>query len=91
MPDINVHKYVKKPVVVSAIQYDGDNGSYISAWSRGKVTVGEGSDRPYLLIATLEGVMRTNPGDYIIRGVEGEFYPCKPSIFNGTYERISNE
>lgn len=41
----------------------------------------------FLLIATLEGVMQAKPGDYIIRGVQGEFYPCKPDIFEATYER----
>ena len=40
----------------------------------------------FILIATLEGVMQAKPGDYIIRGVAGEFYPCKPSIFRQTYE-----
>lgn len=41
-----------------------------------------------LLIATLEGVMQAKPGDWIIRGIEGEFYPCKPDIFEKTYERV---
>lgn len=41
-----------------------------------------------LLIATLEGVMKARPGDYIIRGVQGEFYPCKGDIFEATYERV---
>lgn len=40
----------------------------------------------FLLIATLEGVMQAKPGDWIIRGVQGEFYPCKPDIFEATYE-----
>ena len=41
-----------------------------------------------LFISTLEGVMRADVGDYVIRGVEGEFYPCKPSVFEATYEEI---
>ena len=44
---------------------------------------------PQLLIHTLEGVMRANFGDWIIRGVKGEFYPCKPEIFEATYEPVS--
>lgn len=44
-------------------------------------------DGPRIAIATLEGVMTANPGDWIIRGVKGEFYPCKPDIFGMTYER----
>ena len=43
-----------------------------------------------LLIATLEGVMSASPGDYIIRGVQGEFYPCKPDIFHATYEHVED-
>jgi hypothetical protein len=42
----------------------------------------------FMLIATLEGVMTAKPGDYIIRGVQGEFYPCKPDIFEQTYELV---
>ena len=42
----------------------------------------------FMLIATLEGVMQAKPGDYIIRGVQGEFYPCKPEIFEQTYEEV---
>ena len=42
-----------------------------------------------MLIATLEGVMQVKPGDYVIRGVQGEFYPCKPDIFEATYEATS--
>ena len=42
----------------------------------------------FMPIATLEGVMQAKPGDYIIRGVQGEFYPCKPDIFEATSERV---
>lgn len=44
----------------------------------------------FLLIATLEGVMQAKPGDWIIRGVQGEFYPCKPDIFEATYEVVES-
>ncbi|BBY78905.1 hypothetical protein H7I53_18160 [Mycolicibacterium pulveris] len=43
---------------------------------------------PHILIPTLEGVMVARPGDYIIKGVQGEFYPCKPAIFEATYDRV---
>ena len=43
---------------------------------------------PTLAVATLEGVMLAKPGDWVIRGVQGEFYPCKPDIFAETYERV---
>jgi hypothetical protein len=42
-----------------------------------------------LVIATVEGVMEANPGDYVIKGVAGEFYPCKPDIFEQTYEPVT--
>lgn len=44
---------------------------------------------PYIAIPTLEGTMAALPGDYIIRGVQGEFYPCKPDIFKATYEEVT--
>lgn len=44
-----------------------------------------------LYIETLEGVMHAEPGDYIIKGVNGEFYPCKPDIFEKTYERVEED
>lgn len=43
---------------------------------------------PHCLIRTLEGTMRGNPGDYIVEGVQGEIYPCKPDIFESTYEKV---
>ena len=56
----------------------------------GKVTViVQESGERYLLIDTLEGQMHASPGDYIIKGVHGEFYPCKPDIFVETYEKVS--
>jgi len=85
--------FTKKPVTIEARQFDGspcsaDNISFwMSEW---------GSDRePFyaadssLIIPTLEGDHRANPGDWIIRGVKGEFYPCKPDIFEQTYEPTS--
>lgn len=45
----------------------------------------------HILIETLEGTMTANPGDWIIRGVNGEFYPCKPDIFEATYDRVGRE
>lgn len=51
----------------------------------------EDKDNPYLKIETLEGIMKASVGDYIIKGVNGEFYPCKPDIFEKTYERVIDE
>lgn len=80
-------KYRKKPVVIEAIRWDGSNGGYAAIEKlarRGKCTVS--FHHGTLHIQTREGEMHSEIGDYIIRGVEGELYPCKPSIFAATYE-----
>lgn len=86
-------KYRKKPVVIEAIQYTFYNKSEIDEFVG--VQLGEYtrnlSDKKYdtfLIIPTLEGNMEANVGDYIIKGVNGEFYPCKPDIFEKTYEPV---
>ncbi len=81
-------KFRKKPVVIDAIQWTGDNREEIDEFmgeSRRKIP-GNG-----LQIYTLEGIMDASVGDYIIKGVKGEFYPCKPDIFEMTYERVEDE
>jgi hypothetical protein len=76
-------KWRKKPVVVQAVQFDGTLAS-IEALNIPEASQDLGSRT--LQIHTLEGVMTAQPGDWIIRGVQGEFYPCKPDIFEATYE-----
>lgn len=81
LPDSAGKRYTKLPVVIEALQYTGGNGAEIGLF------VGE-ADRNadnQFLIHTLEGTMAANPGDWIIKGVNGEFYPCKPDIFLKTY------
>lgn len=77
-------KYRKKPVEIEAVLYTGENGQEIGLF------VGEAdrNDKSQFLIHTLEGTMAADPGDYIIRGVQGELYPCKPDIFEQTYEPV---
>ncbi len=87
------NQYRKKPIVIEAIQYDGHNFNDIQEWSDGAVYdnfMPEPTDlrSPHLRIKTLEGVMTANVGDWVIKGVQGEFYPCKPDIFDATYERV---
>lgn len=72
--------YVKKPLPVHAVKLAYDNLEYVATWSDSVV------DGDSLLIDTLEGEMRASLGDYVIRGVKGEFYPCKPDIFEMSYE-----
>jgi hypothetical protein len=99
-----VAKYRKLPVVIEAVQYTGRNAlteiEPLFNESRREWVVKEspvldacGMDLckaygAYLQIKTLEGVMIAIPGDYIIKGVKGEVYPCKPDVFEATYEKI---
>lgn len=80
-------KYRKKPVVIEAMLYTGENWVEVATWLRtSSRPIGQSSKRE-VVIHTLEGDMLASPGDYIIRGVQGEFYPCKPDIFEQTYEK----
>ena len=82
-------KFRKKPVVIEAIQYDGTENSVVEILQLKETTSSTRSirvDAGDLLIHTLEGVMRAAKGDWIIKGVNGELYPCKPDIFEKTYE-----
>ncbi len=78
-------KYRKKPVEIEAFSWNP--GCELPDWARCKGTVVVSND--FLTIHTLEGTMKAMPGDYIIRGVEGEVYPCKPSIFEKTYDPVT--
>src|SRR5258706_1962892 len=82
-------QFRKKPVVIDAWLFDGSYTSY-AAVPRGGLarwfSEGLSGRPPCVEIQTLEGTMTAMPGDYIIRGVKGEFYPCKPDIFAATYE-----
>lgn len=87
----------KKPIEVQAMHFDTNNkvnnsqmDSIVNWINQGK----DSGDRhawhndTNIFISTLEGEMRANVGDWIIKGVKGEFYPCKPDIFEETYERV---
>ncbi len=78
---MSVKKYTKKPVQIEAIEYTHENLREVMSF----VGVCQITDIG-LYIPTLEGKMLARPGDYIIKGVEGEFYPCKPQIFKATYD-----
>lgn len=83
--------YRKKPVKIEAIQFfdNPENLAKLSSLGLDPVNVDySNSTIPVLKIRTLEGVMTASEGDYIIKGVTGEFYPCKPDIFHATYEPI---
>jgi len=80
-----IKKYKKKPVVIEALQWTGDNLISIGLFTNGSLRGGQVSD---LYIKTLEGDHKATIGDYIIKGVRGEFYPCKEDIFLETYEEV---
>ncbi len=91
---MTIQKYVKKPVVIEAVQWDGTplGAADIIEW----ILLEDGTARyhssdepqgPCLVIDTLEGAHFARPSDWIIRGIKGEFYPCKPDIFEETYNR----
>jgi hypothetical protein len=85
-------KYRKKPVVIGAVEWknDGDGGSLeaIKALDEKDVVAFAADGTAALVISTLEGEMRAEVGDFIIRGVKGELYPCKPDIFAASYEAV---
>lgn len=96
-------RYRKKPIEVEAIQYTGDNEREIADFMNVPIPAlqtrvdavlradGDYRKNCHILINTLEGTMTANYGDYIIKGVRGEFYPCKPDIFDETYEIVEDE
>ncbi len=96
-------KYRKKPVVIDALVFTGKNIEEVCAfapvtehWTPSMRTDGDPTKinqtpgYPRVLIQTLEGNLWASPGDYIIRGVKGECYPCKPDIFAATYEPVDD-
>lgn len=81
-------KFRKKPVVIEAVQFDGSVNLEDFPKERFSYnSIEEGG--PFLYIHTLEGIMRANIGDWIIKGVKGEVYPCKPDIFAATYNPVT--
>ena len=75
--------YRKKPVVIEAIQFR-NNFEEIESFCGGDAEFHNGE----LTVATLEGALHASPNDWIIKGVKGEFYPCKPDIFELTYDKV---
>lgn len=78
----------KKPVEVEVMQFLDSNADLVAKWCSGLLYKREDNFEPTIKIMTLEGVMTARLRDYIIKGVEGEFYPCAQRIFENTYEVI---
>lgn len=90
-------KFRKKPVVIDAFQWTGgpdqteDPEWIVEAIREGYVWFYTEERGTFMQIETLEGVMQASSGDYIIKGVKGEIYPCKPDIFEATYEKVKED
>jgi len=82
-------KYRKKPVVIEAERYNGgfDGAKNIKEFLNCEYKISKDS----IIIKTLEGNMTAQLGDWIIKGLKGEFYPCKPDIFEQTYDKVAEE
>ena len=83
--EAEVRKFRKNPVVIEAVKYNGDNAQQIADFIECQYPFMDGNT---ILIGTLEGTHRAAIGDWIIKGIKGEFYPCKPDIFELTYEPV---
>ena len=77
-------QYIKKPVVIDAVQFTGTNYSEIREFINSEFEIKCNG----IIIRTLEGDHLARPSDYIIKGVKGEFYPCREEIFNLTYDKV---
>ena len=87
---MEIKKYKKKPVVIEAmkLEYNVNSIDAVCEW------IGESATKwrdGNVIIKTLEGDMMASSGDYIIKGIGGEFYPCKPDIFDKTYEEVKQQ
>lgn len=79
-------KFRKKPIVIEAMQWNGQNKQAILDWAAGAVT--PSVSEKHLRVHTLEGALAANSGDWILKGVKNEFYPCAADIFAMTYEAV---
>ena len=79
-------KATKKPVTIEAFLFNDESKDAVATWVTCNCAYDTEDGSPVLRIQTLEGVMTARFGDYIIKGVKGEFYPCEPSIFKLTYD-----
>ena len=87
---MEVKSYRKKPVVIQAVQYTGKNVAEIYEFTLGAAHEIV-PDADILSVSTMEGMTIARAGDYIIRGVDGEFYPCAQTVFLKTYVEVSHE
>ncbi len=85
-----IRKFRKKPVIIDVVLYDGSSTSVYCVIEMAGSSEGINNSPEGLYITTLEGIMRADVGDWILKGVNGEIYPCKPDIFAKTYEEVTD-
>ena len=85
-------KFRKKPVIIEAQELTKDNAEDLAKWcgAKGFWTNHSNNDEVFINIETLEGTITAKEGDFIVKGIKGEFYPCKPDIFEKTYEAVND-
>lgn len=89
-----IRKFVKRPIPIEAVVYDGSEQSLNEIKGLGSVNVIDyvnDDGKPYIIVPTFNGGVRADIGDYIIKGVFGEIYPCKPNVFHNTYTEVIND
>jgi hypothetical protein len=88
---ITMRRYRKKPVTITAAQLGESDAGHMVMWITDQGGTAWADTRSRVIIHTLEGDMRADPGDWVIRGVAGEFYSCKPDIFAATYQLVEED
>jgi hypothetical protein len=83
-----INKYIKKPIIIEAIQLTDKTQKECYAFLGNNIMLDWATDGTFINIKTLEGGLRASMNDWIIKGINGEFYPCKPDIFEKTYEKV---
>jgi hypothetical protein len=86
---MTAQRFRKKPVEIEAMRFDPatlERAHEIAAWAPGTFSIEPRDTGLALIVPTKEGAMKASPGDWIIKGIAGEFYPCKPDIFAATYD-----
>ena len=85
-------RYRKKPIVIDAVQFTEENrDEWLALIDTHRVWSKEDGSLDYAIVPTLEGDHRASPGDWIIRGIKGEIYPCREDIFRLTYEQVPDD
>lgn len=80
--------FLKKPIPIEARQFTKETAKEVSEWCHARIGTKQDGTADNLMITTLEGIMVARLGDWIIKGVRGEFYPCAENIFYETYEKV---